>query len=91
MQHYAAFHLGLHCLQKYSLRGFPEYKGLVDRGILEFGKQLGRSGIWLMCMVIVAQSIPQWQSCQQNLNVGHDPRSGRLAGVIHQPGDDRPC
>ena len=25
---YAAFHLGLHCLQKYSFRGFPEYKGL---------------------------------------------------------------
>ena len=23
MQHYAAFHLGLHCLQKYSLRRFP--------------------------------------------------------------------
>ena len=22
MQHYAAFHLGLHCLQKYSFRGF---------------------------------------------------------------------
>ena len=28
MQHYAAFHLGLHCLQKYLFRGFPEYKGL---------------------------------------------------------------
>ena len=28
MQHYAAFHLGLHCLKKYSFRGFPEYKGL---------------------------------------------------------------
>ena len=49
MQHYAAFHLGLHCLQKYSLRGFPEYKGLVDRGILEFGKQLG--GIWYLADV----------------------------------------
>ena len=23
MQHYAAFHLGLHCLQKYLFRGFP--------------------------------------------------------------------
>ena len=22
MQHYAAFHMGLHCLQKYSFRGF---------------------------------------------------------------------
>ena len=27
MQHYAAFHLGLHCLQKYSFRGFPDTKG----------------------------------------------------------------
>ena len=26
MQHYASFHLGLHCLQKYSFREFPEYK-----------------------------------------------------------------
>ena len=26
MQHYAAFHLGLHCLQKYLFWGFPEYK-----------------------------------------------------------------
>ena len=25
MQHYAAFHLGLHCLQKYPFRGF-QYK-----------------------------------------------------------------
>ena len=28
MQHYAAFYLVLHCLQKYSFRGFPEFKGL---------------------------------------------------------------
>ena len=27
MQHYAAFHLGLHCLQKYLFRGFPNTKG----------------------------------------------------------------
>ena len=27
MQHYAAFHLGLHCLQKYPLRGFLNTKG----------------------------------------------------------------
>ena len=26
MQHYAAFHLGLHCLEKYSFRGFPVNK-----------------------------------------------------------------
>ena len=28
MQHYAALHLGLHCLHKYSFMEFPEYKGL---------------------------------------------------------------
>ena len=28
MQNYVAFHLGLHCLQKDSFRGFPKYKGL---------------------------------------------------------------
>ena len=27
MQHFAAFHLGLHCVQKYSFRGFPNTKG----------------------------------------------------------------
>ena len=27
MQHVAAFHLGLHCLQKYSFRGFTNTKG----------------------------------------------------------------
>ena len=27
MQHHAAFHLGLHSLQKYSLRSFPNRKG----------------------------------------------------------------
>ena len=27
MQHYAAFHLGLYCLQKFSFRGFPKTKG----------------------------------------------------------------
>ena len=29
MQHYAAFHLGLHCLQKYPFRGFPIYIGIL--------------------------------------------------------------
>ena len=27
MQHYAAFHLGLHCLRKVPAWGFPVYKG----------------------------------------------------------------
>ena len=31
MQHYAAFHLGLHCLQKYLFRGFSEFQR-VKRG-----------------------------------------------------------
>ena len=30
MHHYAAFHLGLHCLQKYSCRGFPR----TDKNVL---------------------------------------------------------
>ena len=34
IQLYAAFHMGLHCLPKYSYRGFPEYKGL--RNITKF-------------------------------------------------------
>ena len=31
MEHYAAFHLGLHCLKKYLLRGFPKCKVLDDK------------------------------------------------------------
>ena len=31
MQHYAAFHLGLHCLPKNPLRGFQYAKGLVPK------------------------------------------------------------
>ena len=27
MQNYVAFHQGLHCLHKYSLKGFPNSKG----------------------------------------------------------------
>ena len=27
IQHYAAFHLGLHCLSKYPIRGFQNTKG----------------------------------------------------------------
>ena len=41
---------------------------------IEFRAVIKKSiGAWLMCMVIVAQSIPQWQSGQQNLNVGETP------------------
>ena len=29
MQHYAAFHLGLHCLPKYPFRGFKYTNGLL--------------------------------------------------------------
>ena len=29
MQHYAAFHLGLHCLQKYLFRGFLSIKSTI--------------------------------------------------------------
>ena len=34
MPHYVAFHLGLHCLQKYLFRGFPNTKGLWEAGDL---------------------------------------------------------
>ena len=30
MQHYAAFHLGLHCFQKVLVNGFPENKWLIS-------------------------------------------------------------
>ena len=37
MPHSAAFHLGLHCLQKYSIRGFWSGKGfLVWKGLAFF-------------------------------------------------------
>ena len=35
MQHYAAFHLGRHCLQKNSLRGFSNTKGLIVSSLLD--------------------------------------------------------
>ena len=34
MQHYAAFHLGLHCLPKYTLWCFPYTKGLLRLAVL---------------------------------------------------------
>ena len=33
MQHYAAFHLGLHCLPKYPFRGFQYTKSLYSGGL----------------------------------------------------------
>ena len=44
---------------------------------------------WLLCLVIVALSIPEWQSGHLNLKVERisledDPRSGRPADVINQ-------
>ena len=47
------------------------------RAVIKFLRRVQRPkksiGAWLVCMVIVAQSIPQWQSGQQNLNVGETP------------------
>ena len=37
MQHYAAFHLSLQCLQKYPFRGFPNTKGL-GNAMIRYGK-----------------------------------------------------
>ena len=42
MQHYAAFHLGLHCLQKYSFRGFPSAKVLIQYKSSVFANQSAR-------------------------------------------------
>ena len=36
MQHYAAFRLGLHCMQKYMFRD-SKYKGLIDALTQYFG------------------------------------------------------
>ena len=33
MQHYAAFHLGLHCLRKYPFRGRPVHEGLNEQAL----------------------------------------------------------
>ena len=47
MQNYAAFHLGLHCLQKYSFRGFPEYKGLNLHADISSGARCQNFGLSL--------------------------------------------
>ena len=39
MQHYAAFHLGVHCLPMYPIRGFPIYKGLIFSKIKKYIKK----------------------------------------------------
>ena len=46
MQHCAAFHLDLHCLQKYSFSGFPEYKGFNMHAQLNFGTTLYNPKFW---------------------------------------------
>ena len=43
MQHDAAFHLGLHCLQKYYFRGFPNTKGFNSR--LRGNKRMVAAGL----------------------------------------------
>ena len=54
MQHYAAFHLRLHCLRKFPLRGFPEYKGLKSDPTFKcFTKYLLRSVIRVSYMKII--------------------------------------
>ena len=46
--HYAAFHLGHHCLQKYSFRGFPN-------------KRINSLGHNSMCISL--QQLQMWVSC----------------------------
>ena len=45
MYHNAAFHVGLHCLPKYSFRGFPNTKGLHAREPLSIrdGRKLDKA------------------------------------------------
>ena len=49
MQHYAAFHLGLHCLQKYLFTGFPEHKGLRMTATFEYFLDCVNSCFCLVC------------------------------------------
>ena len=40
MPHFAAFHLGLHCVPKYLFRRFPVYKGLIiNKALLVCSKE----------------------------------------------------
>ena len=53
-----------------------ESQNIEFRAVIKFLTKEGAKksiGAWLMCMVIVAQSTTQWQSGQQNLNVGETP------------------
>ena len=45
MQHYAAFHLGLYCLQKYSFRGFTNMKGKFLISLPKLHWELGSGGL----------------------------------------------
>ena len=45
MQHIAAFHLNLHCLQKYSFRGFPEYKRLTVFKLIDYSIHVNTIGM----------------------------------------------
>ena len=69
MQHYAAFHLRLHCLRKFPLRGFSEYKGLKSDPTFKcFTKYLLRSVIRVSYMKIVFIAKINVFDCQK-----HDP------------------
>ena len=54
-----------------------ESQNIEFRAVIKFltkeGAKAKEIGAWLLCMVIVAQSIPQRQNAQQNLNVGETP------------------
>ena len=51
MPHYAAFHLGLHCLLKDSYRSFPVYKGLSKQeGIKGAGMANGKHLMFLIML-----------------------------------------
>ena len=50
-----------------------ESQNIEFRAVIKFLTKEDAKTKEIHCMVIVAQSIPQWQSGQQNLNVGETP------------------
>ena len=54
MLHFAAFHLGLHCLPKYPLRGFRNTKGLIYMLVAEKCFSLLFKTIFRHCFVGMA-------------------------------------
>ena len=70
-----------------------EFRAVLSSSLRRVQRPKTSIGAWLMCMVIVAQSIPQWQSAAEckcgRESLEDDPRPGRPADVISQEMIDR--